>query len=45
MEQSHITGYEMPLSVNVSLPLGCLSLFGEMLYGILGAGWVGVGGF
>lgn len=45
MEQSHITGYEMPLSVSVSLHMGYLSLCREMLYGISGAGWVGFGGF
>lgn len=45
MEQSHITGYEMPVSVSVSLHMGYLSLRREMLYGISGAGWVGFGGF
>lgn len=43
MEQSHLTGYEMPLSV--SLHMGYLSLFREMLYGISGTAWVGFGGF
>lgn len=45
MEQSHLAGYEMPLSASVSLHMGYLLLLREMLYGISAAGWVVFGGF
>lgn len=40
MWNSHLAGYEMPLSVSVSLHMGYLPLLREMLCGISGAGWV-----